>query len=98
MIRGIDKLVGMEIGPEWLVKDITTEIRRDELIYTIDMVKDVRVNPIMIRERKERIEMHFTKGDEMLFINVGGCGQWIEITDIDTMDKWVRLVLKMLPW
>ena len=96
MIKGIDKLVGVEIGPEWYVKDITTELRRDELIYTIDIVKDIRVNPIMTREIKERIQMYFTKGDEMLFINVGGNGQWIENTDIDTMDKWVNMVIKML--
>ncbi len=96
MIKGIDKLVGVEIGPEWWVKDITTELRRDELIYTIDIVKDIRVNPIMTREIKERIQMNFTKGDEMLYINVGGCGQWIEKTDIDTMDKWVNMVMKMM--
>ncbi len=96
MIKGIDKLVGVEIGPEWWVKDITTELRRDELIYTIDIVKDIRVNPIMTREVKERIQMNFTKGDEMLYINVGGCGQWIEKTDIDTMEKWVNMVMKMM--
>ncbi len=96
MIKGIDKLVGVEIGPEWWVKDITTELRRDELIYTIDIVKDIRVNPIMTREIKERIQMNFTKGDEMLYINVGGCGQWIEKTDIDTMEKWVNIVMKMM--
>ncbi len=96
MIKGIDKLVGVEIGPEWWVKDITTELRRDELIYTIDIVKDIRVNPIMTREIKERIQMNFTKGDEMLYINVGGCGQWIEKTDIDTMEKWVNMVMKMM--
>ncbi len=96
MIKGIDKLVGVEIGPEWWVKDITTELRRDELIYTIDIVKDIRVNPIMTREIKERIQMNFTKGDEMLYINVGGNGQWIEKTDIDTMDKWVNMVMKMM--
>jgi hypothetical protein len=96
MIKGIDKLVGAEIGPEWWVKDITTELRRDELIYTIDIVKDIRVNPIMTREIKERIQMNFTKGDEMLYINVGGCGQWIEKTDIDTMEKWVNMVMKMM--
>jgi hypothetical protein len=96
MIKGIDKLVGVEIGSEWWVKDITTELRRDELIYTIDIVKDIKVNPIMTREIKERIQMNFTKGDEMLYINVGGCGQWIEKTDIDTMDKWVNMVMKMM--
>ena len=96
MIKGIDKLIGVEIGPEWYVKDITTELRRDELIYTIDIVKDIRVNPIMTREVKERIQMSFTKGDEMLYINVGGCGQWIEKTDIDTMEKWVNMVMKMM--
>jgi hypothetical protein len=96
MITGIDKLVGVEIGSEWWVKDITTELRRDELIYTIDIVKDIKVNPIMTREIKERIQMNFTKGDEMLYINVGGCGQWIEKTDIDTMDKWVNMVMKMM--
>ena len=96
MIKGIDKLVGVEIGSEWWVKDITTELRRDELIYTIDIVKDIRVNPIMTREIKERIQMNFTKGDEMLYINVGGCGQWIEKTDIDTMEKWVNMVMKMM--
>lgn len=96
MIKGIEKLIGVEVGREWFVSDITTEVRRDELIYTIDIVKDIRVNPIMIRERKERIEMSFTQGDEMLYINVGGCGQWIEKTDINTMDKWVSMVMRMI--
>lgn len=96
MIKGIEKLIGVEVGREWFVSDITTEVRRDELIYTIDIVKDIRVNPIMVRERKERIEMSFTQGDEMLYINVGGCGQWIEKTDINTMDKWVSMVMRMI--
>lgn len=96
MIKGIDKLIGVEVGKDWFVSDITTEIRRDELIYTIDIVKDIRVNHIMMRERKERIEMSFTQGDEMLYMNVGGCGQWIEKTDIDTMDKWVSMVMRMI--
>lgn len=96
MIKGIDKLIGVEIGTDWYITDVTTEIRRDELIYTIDMVKDVRINHIMVREQKERIQMYFTQGDDMLFINVGGCGQWIEKTDIDTMDKWVSMVIRMM--
>ncbi len=96
MIKGIEKLIGVEVGKDWYVSDISVESRRDELIYTIDIVKDIRVNPIMIRERKERIEMSFTNGDEMLYINVGGCGQWIEKTDINTMDKWVSIVMRMI--
>ena len=96
MIKGIEKLIGVEVGKDWYVSDISVESRRDELIYNIDIVKDIRVNPIMIRERKERIEMSFTNGDEMLYIHVGGCGQWIEKTDINTMDKWVSIVMRMI--
>ena len=96
MIKGIDKLIGVEVGKDWYVSDISVESRRDELIYIIDIVKDIRVNPIMVRERKERIEMSFTNGDEMLYINIGGCGQWIEKTDINTMDKWVSIVMRMI--
>jgi hypothetical protein len=96
MIKGIEKLIGVEVGKDWYVSDISVESRRDELIYIIDIVKDIRVNPIMVRERKERIEMSFTNGDEMLYINIGGCGQWIEKTDINTMDKWVSIVMRMI--
>jgi hypothetical protein len=96
MIKGIDKLIGVEIGPDWYVTDITTESRRDELIYTIDIVRNMSVNHIMSREVKERIQMYFTKGDQLLYITVGCNGQWVENTDIDTMDKWISIIMKML--